>query len=275
MPYSLCVSESGDATRAEIRRPGDAGEADALAAEVVDVTLPTTRQLLGRQHPSTLILHRFEDALVAMGYDIVDAPALAAVSSDANEEASRPALLSDVFDSKLIYGAPAWSRLFETVAERACPSYLATARRAISDSGSGSAGTYLIDALVVDQGITLSHLKGTLEHLLQTVSEEDHLRHLRDVRLLPARFLGTVPSAAVFVPCAQCAAVVDRNPSNDCPLCGSGGWVRAGGGGLLTSEILAMCGMEGAGYSGFAVSMDLGAMTPHGDQRSDLASPAM
>ena len=102
-----------------------------------------------------------------------------------------------------------------------------------------------IEGLVVDRGMSLAHLKGTLEHLshrLFTASTE--------IRLRPSYFPFTEPSAELDISCFGC----DRR---GCQLCKGSGFIELGGCGMVDPNVFAAVGIDPERYSGFAFGLGI------------------
>ena len=100
-----------------------------------------------------------------------------------------------------------------------------------------------IEGLVVDENISVAHLKGTLEVLVRKLFGDD-----REIRLRPSFFPFTEPSLEVDVTCFKCGG-------NGCPLCKQTGWIEILGAGMVHPNVLRACGYDPEKYSGFAFGM--------------------
>jgi phenylalanyl-tRNA synthetase alpha chain len=109
-----------------------------------------------------------------------------------------------------------------------------------------------LEGLVVDEGITMAHLKGTLDHLAG-VMFGDGIR----TRLRPSFFPFTEPSAELDLSCFVCHGESVGNPARPCRTCRSSGWVEWGGCGLVNPHVLIACGIDPDRYSGFAFGMGI------------------
>jgi phenylalanyl-tRNA synthetase alpha chain len=102
-----------------------------------------------------------------------------------------------------------------------------------------------VECLVVDEGITLGHLKGTLEAFVRRLFHPD-----TGVRLRPSFFPFTEPSAEVDITCPFC-------DGDGCATCSSTGWMEILGSGMVDPRVLAECGIDPRVYSGFAFGLGL------------------
>ena len=102
-----------------------------------------------------------------------------------------------------------------------------------------------IEGLVVDKGITMADLKGTLELLMKRLYGED-----AKIRLRPHHFPFTEPSAEVDVMCFNCHG-------EGCKMCKGEGYIELLGAGMVHPKVLQKCGIDPEEYSGFAFGLGL------------------
>ncbi len=152
-------------------------DARVLVEEAVDVTLPTDRRPGGARHPLTTLMERIEDVFVAMGYEVAEGPEVEAewFNFDAlNIAPDHPArTMQDTF----FVGSPEGGVVLRThtspvqvrsmLQRRSCRSTWC-ARGGSTGPTSSTPRTrpvfHQIEGLVVDEGITMADLKGTLDH---------------------------------------------------------------------------------------------------------------
>jgi phenylalanyl-tRNA synthetase alpha chain len=101
-----------------------------------------------------------------------------------------------------------------------------------------------VEGLVVDEGITFAHLKGTLEAMAKELFGQR-----RRVRLGPAYFPFVEPGAEVGVSCFRCDGV-------GCRVCGNG-WIELLGAGMVHPTVLENCGYDSERYTGFAFGVGI------------------
>jgi phenylalanyl-tRNA synthetase alpha chain len=106
---------------------------------------------------------------------------------------------------------------------------------------------YQIEGLVVDEGISLGDLKGTLETMMRGVLGES-----TQVRLRPSFFPYTEPSVEMDATCVICKGTGVVAENRNCHLCGGTGWLELGGAGMVHPQVLKIVGIDPAVYSGFA-----------------------
>jgi phenylalanyl-tRNA synthetase alpha chain len=105
-----------------------------------------------------------------------------------------------------------------------------------------------VEGLVVDEGITMAHLKGSLDHLASQLFGDGI-----DTRFRPSYFPFTEPSAEVDVRCFVCRGV----ESAGCRTCRGEGWIEWGGCGMVNPRVLTACGVDSDVYTGFAFGMGI------------------
>jgi phenylalanyl-tRNA synthetase alpha chain len=109
-----------------------------------------------------------------------------------------------------------------------------------------------LEGLVVDEGITMANLKGTLDHMATAMFGDGVLTRLR-----PHYFPFTEPSAEMDLLCFVCRGESVDNPDRPCRACKSEGWIEWGGCGMVNPRVLRVCGIDPERYSGFAFGMGI------------------
>lgn len=104
-----------------------------------------------------------------------------------------------------------------------------------------------IELLAVDEGLTMADLKGTLDHMVQSLFGPD-----MKTRLRPNYFPFTEPSAEMDMLCYVCKGASVGDPDRPCRTCSSEGWIELGGCGMVNPRVLVACGVDPEKYSGFA-----------------------
>lgn len=240
----------------------DAAELEAsLVAERVDVTLPVELHPQGALHPITALLNDMCDVFVAMGWEVAEGPELEAewLNFDSlNIGPDHPARgLSDtlfvepVSEHKLLrtQTSPVQMR---TLLSRELPVYIVSpgkVYRADEYDATHLPVFHQLEGLVVDRGIHMGHLKGTLDHLAKAMFGEVR------TRLRPHYFPFTEPSAEMDLECFVCHGASVGNPDAPCRTCRSEGWIEWGGCGVVNPRVLKSAGIDTDIYSGFAFGM--------------------
>jgi phenylalanyl-tRNA synthetase alpha chain len=101
-----------------------------------------------------------------------------------------------------------------------------------------------IEGLAVDEGLSFSDMKGTLEAFARAMFGPE-----RRVRLNPDYFPFVEPGAQVAVSCFICGGL-------SCPTCGNG-WIELLGAGMVHPRVLENCGIDPERYTGFAFGLGI------------------
>jgi phenylalanyl-tRNA synthetase alpha chain len=109
-----------------------------------------------------------------------------------------------------------------------------------------------IEGLAIDEGLTMAHLKGTLDHMAEAMFGAGIVTRLR-----PHYFPFTEPSAEMDIVCFVCRGESVDNPDRPCRTCKSEGWIEWGGSGMVDPRVLIACGIDPERYSGFAFGMGI------------------
>ncbi|RHW24384.1 phenylalanine--tRNA ligase subunit alpha [Nocardioides immobilis] len=243
-----------------------------LVEETVDVTLPTDRLPIGARHPITTGAELIADIFVAMGWEVAEGPVIEAewLNFDAlNLDADHPArTMQDTFwtassdrtgPADDVHGAgtgvvlrtqtsPVQAR---TMLTQEPPIYVVAPGRVFRTDeydATHSPMFHQVEGLAVDEGITMAHLKGTLDHFATQMFGEGVTTRFR-----PSYFPFTEPSAEVDLKCFVCRGV----DSASCRTCRGEGWIEWGGCGVVNPRVLIACGVDAERYTGFAFGMGI------------------
>jgi len=231
-----------------------------LVEETVDVTLPTDRRRRGGRHPITLQSELIADIFVAMGWEIAEGPVVEAewLNFDAlNLGPDHPArTMQDTFwtepaERHVVLRTQTSPVQARTMLTRTPPIYVACPGRVFRTDeydATHSPMFHQVEGLVVDEGITMAHLKGSLDHLASQLFGAGI-----DTRFRPSYFPFTEPSAEVDVRCFVCRGV----DADSCRTCRGEGWIEWGGCGVVNPRVLVACGVDPERYSGFAFGMGI------------------
>ncbi|MFK5256367.1 phenylalanine--tRNA ligase subunit alpha [Propionibacterium freudenreichii] len=239
----------------------DSELAAQLESERVDVTLPVREHPVGARHPLTALIDDMCDVFIAMGWEVAEGPELEAewLNFDAlNFTPDHPArFMSDTLfvepasDHKLMrtQTSPVQVR---ALLQRELPIYVVSPGkvfRADEYDATHLPVFHQLEGLAVDKGITMGHLKGTLDHLAKAMFGDIR------TRLRPHYFPFTEPSAEVDLECFVCHGASVGNPDRPCRTCKSEGWIEWGGCGIVNPRVLKAAGIDTDVYSGFAFGM--------------------
>lgn len=225
-----------------------------LKMETIDVTLPGKPVREGHRHPLNLVLDEIKEIFLGMGFDVVSGPEveLDYYNFEAlNLPPDHPARdTQDTFyiTDKVLLRTQTSPVQIRTMEQRKPPiRIIASGRVYRSDAvdATHSPIFHQIEGLVVDEGITMSDLKGCLETVIKRLYGEDSV-----VRFRPHHFPFTEPSAEVDVQCFACHG-------KGCRICKGEGWIEILGCGMVHPKVLAGCGLDPEKYSGFAFGIGL------------------
>ncbi|MBR0529901.1 MAG: phenylalanine--tRNA ligase subunit alpha [Ruminococcus sp.] len=229
-----------------------------LKAETLDVTLPGKKQKIGRAHPLDVTLEQVEEVFLGMGFDIVEGPE---VETDhycfeaLNMPKHHPARdTQDTFyiNENVLLRTQTSSVQIRTMENRKPPIRIISPGRVYRSDAVDATHSPLfhqIEGLVIDKGITMADLKGTLELLMKRLYGEE-----TQVRFRPHHFPYTEPSAEVDLMCFNCHG-------KGCSMCKQEGWVELLGSGMVHPKVLEECGIDPEVYSGFAFGIGLERIT--------------
>ncbi|MGH3566437.1 MAG: phenylalanine--tRNA ligase subunit alpha [Pseudonocardia sp.] len=249
------AQDAFDARRGELLVERDAR---VLAEEAVDVTLPWDRTPRGARHPLTQISERIADVFVGMGYEVAEGPEVESswLNFDAlNFGKDHPARsMQDTFylgsdavdavdaaDTATVLRTHTSPVQVRALLERELPVYVVCPGRTFRTDALDATHTpvfHQVEGLAVDRGLTVAHLKGTLDAFARAMFGTGSRARLR-----PSFFPFTEPSAEVDV----------WFPEKK----GGPGWVEWGGCGMVNPHVLRACGVDTEVYTGFAFGMGL------------------
>ncbi len=239
-------------------------DARVLIEERVDVTAPWDIRPRGARHPLTTLQERIADLFIGMGYEVAEGPEVEAewFNFDAlNMPPAHPAReMTDTFfidsaDSGVVLRTHTSPVQVRTMLEQEPPIYVICPGRTFRTDELDATHTPVfsqVEGLVVDRGITMAHLKGTLDHFASSMFGDGI-----GTRLRPSYFPFTEPSAELDLRCFVCRGASVGNPEQPCRTCSSEGWIEWGGCGMVNPRVLIACGIDPDEYSGFAFGMGI------------------
>lgn len=231
-----------------------------LESEKLDVTIPGKYASVGKRHPMTTVLDEAKDIFIGMGFSIAEGPEIELsvnVFDKLNTKEGHPSRdRQDTFyfndeDTVLLrtQTSPVQVRVMES--QKPPIRIISPGRVYRKDEvdATHSPIFHQIEGLVVDEGITMGDLKGTLNALVKQLYGE-----ATTTRFRPHHFPFTEPSCEVDVQCFGCGG-------SGCRMCKGEGWIELLGAGMVHPNVLEMCGVDSKKYSGFAFGMGLERMT--------------
>ena len=246
------IIEEAITARAEILK--EQALEQQLKAEKLDVTMPGSAPTVGHIHPLTLVQRDLEDIFMGLGFSIAEGPE---VEYDyynfqaLNIPEDHPARdTQDTFyiTEKILLRSqtsPVQARVMEV--QKPPIRIVSPGRVYRSDAidATHSPLFHQFEGLVVDKGITMGDLKGTLD----TFAKQEFGSETR-TRFRPHHFPFTEPSAEVDISCFACGG-------KGCKLCKNEGWIEILGAGMVHPHVLEMCGIDPNVYSGFAFGLGI------------------
>ena len=227
---------------------------EKLKEEALDVTMAGRKPQQGQTHPLTTVLDEVKDIFVGMGFSIAEGPE---VEFDyynfeaLNIPKDHPARdTQDTFyiNDNVVLRSQTSSVQVRVMENQKPPiRVIAPGRVYRSDAvdATHSPVFHQIEGLVVDKGITMGDLKGTLETFMKTLYGNDAV-----LRFRPHHFPFTEPSAEVDVSCFVCGG-------KGCRVCKGEGFIELLGAGMVHPKVLERCGIDTSVYSGFAFGLGL------------------
>lgn len=225
-----------------------------LKSEVIDVTMPGKAPKTGELHPLTKVMDNIKNTFIGMGFEIAEGPDVErdyynfeALNIPPNHPARDTQDTFYVNDNTVLRTQT--SGIQVRVMEKTKPPIriIAPGKVYRSDAldATHSPVFHQIEGLVVDKGVTMADLKGTIETFLKELYGES-----TKVRFRPHHFPFTEPSAEADISCFSCGG-------KGCSMCKGEGWIEILGCGMVHPKVLANCGIDPEVYSGFAFGMGL------------------
>lgn len=243
---------------AQLRGSFDKAQREAEKGKVsIDVTLPGRGVSPGCIHPITKVLNEIIHVFISMGFEVSEGPEveLDFYNFEAlNISKEHPARdLHDTFyisDNILLrtHTSPVQIRIMEL--QTPPVKIIAPGKVYRRDLDvSHTPMFHQVEGLLVDRGITFSHLKGVLTEFIHHVFGNE-----TDLRFRPSYFPFTEPSAEVDIRCVICKG-------GGCRVCGNTGWIEILGSGMVDPEVFKVVGYDSEEYSGFAFGMGIERIT--------------
>ncbi|MEJ7706971.1 MAG: phenylalanine--tRNA ligase subunit alpha [Nocardioidaceae bacterium] len=233
-----------------------------LVEETVDVTLPYDRDQQGARHPLTTLQERIADVFVAMGWEVADGPEVEAewlnfdalnLGPDHPARTMQDTMFLEPLDAGVVlrtHTSPVQAR---TMLSRTPPIYVICPGRTYRTDELDATHTpvfHQVEGLAIDRGLSMGHLKGTLDHFAGAMFGDGITTRFR-----PSYFPFTEPSAEVDLVCFVCRSA--EPDVYDCRTCRGEGWIEWGGCGVVNPRVLQACGVDSETYSGFAFGMGI------------------
>lgn len=225
-----------------------------IKKETLDVTIPGTKPAVGYPHPLSITLEKMLDTFVGLGFTVAEGPEIEydkynfELLNLPKNHPARDAQDTLYFSENILlrtHTSPVQARTMlsqKPPIRIICPGRV---YRADEIDATHSPVFSQCEGLVIDKGITMADLKGTLAAFAKNVYGEDV-----KVRFRPSFFPFTEPSAEVDVSCAACGG-------KGCRSCKGTGWIEVLGAGMVNPNVLEMCGIDSTVYTGFAFGIGI------------------
>ncbi len=246
-----------------------------LRSEAVDVTLPGVEVPLGHKHPMSTVLDEMKEIFIGMGFDVAEGPEVELESynfTKLNTPAGHPARdRQDTFytteDDRVLLRTQTSPMQIRVMESRKPPIRMISPGRVYRKDevdATHSPMFHQMEGLVIDKGITMADLKGSLIQMGKLLYGEDCVTRFR-----PHHFPFTEPSCEMDVQCFKChgSGQVD---GHTCPTCHGEGWIELLGAGMVHPRVLEGCGIDPEIYSGFAFGCGVERMTMNRFAINDL-----
>jgi phenylalanyl-tRNA synthetase alpha chain len=225
--------------------------------ERVDVTLPGRRPRRGHLHPITLLRQRIEDIFVSMGYAVEDGPEVetefynfTALNIPELHPARSPQDTFYTTDGLSLRSQTSTVQVHAMQRRKPPLRVIAPGRvfRRDTPDATHNPMFFQLEGLLVDRGITMGHLKGTLSEFVRRMFGPETRTRFR-----PSYFPFTEPSMEADYSCFKCAGA-------GCRLCKQSGWIELGGSGMVHPNVLRAVGVDPEEFGGFAFGLGIDRM---------------
>ena len=225
-----------------------------IKAEAIDVTLPGKKPEIGTLHPLTIVSNEIKEIFLGMGFDVVDGPEVEydyynfeALNLPPDHPARDTQDTFYITDNILLRTQTSSVQVHVMENKKPPIRVISPGRVYRSDAvdATHSPLFHQVEGLVVDKGITMSDLIGTLETIMKRLYGDDC-----KIRLRPHHFPFTEPSAEVDVMCFNCMG-------EGCRICKGEGYIELLGAGMVHPKVLENCGINSNVCSGFAFGLGL------------------
>ncbi len=245
----------------------DAAQNARLAAETIDITMPAKKPETGHLHPLKIVENEIREIFLGMGFSIADGPEVEydyynfeALNLPPDHPARDTQDTFYITDNILLRTQTSSVQVHVMETQKPPIRVISPGRVYRSDAvdATHSPLFHQVEGLVIDKGITMADLKGTLELLMQRLYGDDC-----KIRLRPHHFPFTEPSAEVDVMCFNCHGA-------GCRMCKNEGYIELLGAGMVHPWVLENSGIDSSVYSGFAFGLGLERIVMRRYQISDM-----
>ena len=225
-----------------------------LASETLDVSIPGVKTELGHRHPVNQVIDMVTEIFLGMGFTRAEGPEVELADYNftrLNTDEGHPAReWSDTFylreDSSLLLRTQTSPMQIRVMESHKPPIHIVAPGRVYRKDEADATHSpmfHQIEGMVVDKGVTMADLKGTLNEVVKSLYGEEAVTRFR-----PHHFPFTEPSCEVDVQCFACHG-------KGCSVCKGEGWIEVLGAGMIHPKVLEGCGIDTEVYSGWAFGM--------------------
>ncbi|MDO5490856.1 MAG: phenylalanine--tRNA ligase subunit alpha [Bacillota bacterium] len=229
-----------------------AAKAAQFRMERIDVTEPGKTEGLGVPHPLTITMEEISRVFRNMGYSIVEGPEVETVFNNfdaLNAGPDHPARdMTDTFyisEDVLLRTQTSPVQVRTLLKEKPPIKVISPGRvfRCDTPDATHSPMFHQVEGLLVDEGVTMADLKGTLDSFAKQLFGTSTKTKFR-----PHHFPFTEPSAEMDVSCFKCGG-------KGCRVCKGSGWIEILGCGMVHPSVLQVGGLDTEKYTGFAFGL--------------------
>lgn len=228
-----------------------------LESEVIDITLPGKKNVIGKRHPLELTIERIKDIFISMGFSVEEGPEVEldyynfeALNIPKNHPARSEQDTFYINDSVVLRTQTSGVQIRVMEKQKPPIKMISPGKvyRADSVDATHSPIFHQMEGLVVAKGVTFADLKGTLELFVKKMFGDKVQTKFR-----PHHFPFTEPSAEMDATCFVCGG-------KGCNVCKNSGWIEMLGCGMVHPNVLRNCGIDPEEYSGFAFGFGIDRM---------------
>ena len=227
-----------------------------LRLETLDVTIPGKKPVQGHKHPMYSVLDEMKEIFLNMGFEIMDGPEIEQADynfTKLNAPENHPSRdWTDTFylteDSSILLRSQTSPMQIRAMEGFGVPIRMVSAGRVYRKDevdATHSPMFHQVEGMVIDKGVTMADLKGTLNAVAEKLFGKGTVTRFR-----PHHFPFTEPSCEMDVQCHKCGG-------RGCPTCKGEGWIELLGAGMVHPRVLEMSGIDPEVYSGWAFGMGL------------------
>ena len=228
-----------------------------LSSQFIDISLPGKKLASGHEHPLYLVIDEMLDIFGQLGFSVVEGPEIEWVKNNFDnlnvplEHSSRDYSDTFFFTDDILLRTQTSPVQVRAMTGNQPPIKIVSPGKVYRKDeidATHSPMFHQLEGLIIDEGITMADLKGTLDYVAKLMYGED-----TQTRFRPHQFYFTEPSAEMDASCFACHG-------KGCRICKGTGWIEILGCGMVHPNVLRICGIDPEKYTGFAFGMGLDRM---------------